>query len=154
MAQTQLTQEGYNKLREELKNLEETERPIVAKQLKEALSQGDISESAAYEEAQDKQSRLEGRIQEIKQVLASSILVKTSTSSGSEIRIGSHIQVQVRGGEMRDFVITGSEEADPPRGKISYDSPLGKAFLGHKTGEIVKITTPSGEKDYTILDVN
>lgn len=152
MSQIQLTEEGYNKLKEELKILEENERPLVAKQLKEALSQGDISENAAYEEAQDKQSRLEGRIQEIKKVLASSILVKTS--SGSELRIGSNLKVQTQDGKMRNFTITGSEEADPINGKISYDSPLGRALIGHKTNEVVKIITPSGEKSYTILEVH
>ncbi|MDX1535867.1 MAG: transcription elongation factor GreA [Candidatus Spechtbacterales bacterium] len=148
---TQLTQKGYDNLKEELTRLEEEERPKVAKKLKEAIAEGDLSENAAYEDAKDEQGRLEGRIHELKQILNTATIVKGS--NGNKVAIGSTIKVKGAKGE-KTYKITGSGEANPTEGKISYDSPIGKAFVGHKKGEEVEAELPAGKKKFKILDVS
>ncbi|MEX0877535.1 MAG: transcription elongation factor GreA [Candidatus Spechtbacterales bacterium] len=147
-----LTQEGYDNLKEELRRLEEDERGVVAKELKEAIAEGDLSENAAYDEAKDRQARLEGRIIEIKQTLAIAEIV--TNTKGDKINIGSTIDIKDSSGSKKTFTITGSDGASPAEGKISYDSPLGSAFVGHKKGDIVEVETPGGKKKYEILNVN
>lgn len=147
-----LTQEGYGNLKEELRRLEEDERGVVAKELKEAIAEGDLSENAAYDEAKDRQARLEGRIIEIKQTLAIAEIV--TNTKGDKINIGSTIDIKDSSGSKKTFTITGSDGASPAEGKISYDSPLGSAFVGHKKGDIVEVETPGGKKKYEILNVN
>lgn len=146
-----LTREGYDKLKEELKQLEEVERGKVAEKLKEAIAEGDLSENAAYDEAKDAQAHLEGRISEIKQTLGNAEVVETK--KGDKVNIGSTIKVKITDGAERTFTITGNAGANPSEGKISYDSPLGKAFLGHKKGDNVDVETPGGKKKYEILEV-
>lgn len=146
-----LTREGYDKLKEELKQLEEVERGKVAEKLKEAIAEGDLSENAAYDEAKDAQAHLEGRISEIKQTLGNAEVVEAK--KGDKVNIGSTIKVKIADGAERTFTIMGNAGANPSEGKISYDSPLGKAFLGHKKGDKVDVETPGGKKKYEILGV-
>jgi len=149
-----LTKEGFKKLTEELEELEQKERPSVAKRLEEAIAQGDLSENAAYEEAKEQQSRMEGRISEIKKILNDAEVIEEEQQRGGIIRIGTTLKAQGSDSTDRVFTITGREESDPTHGKLSYDSPLGRAFMNRKRGDEVEIETPSGKKKYTILEVN
>lgn len=147
-----LTREGYEKLQQELRELKEVTRQEVAKALKEAIAEGDLSENAAYEEAKDRQAQVEGRIKEIEQTLATAEVVEGS--KGNTVDVGTTIRVKMPSGDEREFTITGSEESDPAGGKLSFDSPLGKAFLGHKKGDDVEVATPGGKKKYKILSLS
>ncbi|OGZ61838.1 MAG: hypothetical protein A2932_02520 [Candidatus Spechtbacteria bacterium RIFCSPLOWO2_01_FULL_46_10] len=146
-----LTQESYNKLHNELEKLETKERPEVAQLLKEAIEQGDLSENAAYEEAKDRQSHLEKRIHELKNLLGKAEI--TQTTSDGTVGVGSVIKVRSQEGEERKFTITDASDASPALGKISYDSPLGEAFLNRQVSEIIEAQTPAGPKKYTILEI-
>ncbi len=147
----QLTKEGYKKLKQELKQLQNEEKPKVAKALEEAIAEGDLSENAAYEEAKEKQAKLEAKISELKQKLSTAEIVEEET--GGTAGVGSTIRVKDENGSEKTFKITDSEESNPMEGKISYDSPLGKAFIGHQEGEKVKANTPGGEKQFEVLEV-
>lgn len=146
-----VTQEGYNKIKQELENLEKQERPMIAKLLKDAIAEGDLSENAAYEEGKNRQSLMEGRIHELKKILSSAEIEQIV--KGDKIRIGSHVTVKNSEGTERIFNITDEQSANPAEGKISYSSPLGAAFVGHKKGDSINVETPSGKKFYKILDV-
>ncbi|MDP4010394.1 MAG: transcription elongation factor GreA [Candidatus Spechtbacteria bacterium] len=149
-----LTKEGFNKLTKELEELEIKERPRVAKRLEEAIAQGDLSENAAYEEAKEQQSRMEGRISEIKKILNDAEIIEEGQQRGGVVRIGTTLRAKSPDGTDRIFTITGREESDPAHGKLSYDSPLGRAFMNREKGDEVEIETPSGKRKYAIVEVN
>jgi len=151
MKKNLITQEGYDKLTKELKELEQTQRPHVANLLKEAIEQGDLSENDAYTQAKDMQARMEMRIRELQTILKNSQIV--TKTAGDKVQVGSTIKVKNPEGKTQDFMIVSAETADPSNGKISYESPLGKAFLGNKKGDKVKVEFPAGKKEFTILDV-
>src|SRR3989338_2756541 len=138
MNEIKLTKEEYTKLEKELQHLEQNERSLVAKLLKEAIEQGDLSENDAYAQAKDQQARLEMRIREVKQTLKmAEIVYKTNTD---KVQVGSSIQVKNSEGNEREFTIVSAESANPSSGKISYNSPIGKAFMGHHRGDKIQIT--------------
>ena len=143
-----ITQVGKEKLEEELRALEDEARPALAKRLKIAISFGDLSENAEYSEAKDDQGKLEQRIAEIKTKLRTSEIVESSEGS-SDIQIGSTFEVSLDG-NAQTFSLVGKEESNPLEGKISFDSPLGSAFIHKKEGDVVEVTTPAGKKTYTI----
>lgn len=143
-----ITLAGKEKLEKELKTLEDDERPALAKRLKIAIAFGDLSENAEYSEAKDDQSKLEGRISEIRAKLRTAEVIESKGGEGV-IAVGSTFEVSSDSGS-RTFSIVGKEESNPLEGKISFDSPLGSAFINKKEGEVLKITTPSGEKTYTV----
>lgn len=146
-----ITLTGYNQLKEELERLEKKDKPEVARMLREAIAEGDLSENAAYSDAKDRQAFLESRIHELKEALKQAKVEAVPTSG--KVGVGSTIRVKSTGGDERTFIITGPHEANLEEGKISYDSPLGGAFLKHKKGDIVRVQTPGGEKVYTIKEV-
>lgn len=150
-----ITVEGKNKLEEELKRLERVERPILAKKLKKAISFGDLSENAEYSEAKDDQARMEKRISQIRSTLRTAEIVGSASNTQTEtISIGATFEVSDKQtGTVKTFSIVGKEEANPIQGKISFDSPLGAAFLNKKKGDMVTIITPGGEKLYTIQKI-
>lgn len=147
----QLTKEGYENLKKELKKLETTERKKIAKRLKDAIAEGDLSENAAYTDAKETQSRIEGKILEIKQTLSSAVVVKNIPKD--KIGVGVTFKVQTPDGKKRIFKLTGSADSNPSEGKISYDSLLGGAFLNHRVEDVIKIETPVGEMIYKILEI-
>lgn len=152
MNEIKLTKEEYTKLEKELQHLEQNERSLVAKLLKEAIEQGDLGENDAYTQAKDRQARLEMRIREVKQTLKmAEIVYKTNTD---KVQVGSSIQVKNSEGSERKFTIVSAESADPSRGKISYNSPIGKAFMGHKKNDEIEIELHTGKKKYTILEID
>ena len=146
-----LTAEGLQKLQAELKTLINEKRPEVIERIREAASHGDLSENADYSQAREEQSFIEGRVQEIEDIIKNAEII-TTNSHGNTVTIGSTVTVKVSGQE-RKYAIVGSNEANPKEGKISNESLVGKAVLGRKAGEKFKVTTPAGEMDYEIISI-
>jgi len=145
-----LTEEGKNKLEEELKHLKEVKRPEIQKRIELAKEHGDLSENAEYHEAREEQSFTEGRILEIENIFKSA--VSASQSTGGDITVGSKVTAEIEGKEV-EYTIVGSHEANPEAGQISCDSPMGHAFLGHKAGDEVEVEVPSGKVVYKLKSV-
>lgn len=143
--------EGLEKLKSELQNLKTVRRREVAAKIESAKALGDLSENAEYHEAKDELGFIEGRISEIQHIMKNVSIIQEG-SSGDIVRIGSTITVEV-GGKKKEYSIVGSNEADPMQGKISNESPLGNAFLGHAKGDAVNVTTPGGTQRYVILEI-
>lgn len=148
-----LTAEGRLELEQELKNLLDVRRPELAMKLKEAVAQGDLKENADYHDAKEQQAFIEGRIQYLENVLRSSVTI--SNDGPSDIaRLGSRVTIQeVDGDEDETYMIVGAAEANPREGKISHESPIGAALLGHKKGDRVKVKTPAGEIVFKIKQI-
>lgn len=147
-----LTAEGLSKLRVELSDLKERGRKEVAEQIKTAKEFGDLSENHDYHSAKEKQSFIEGRIAEIEELIRRASVIKKTKASGA-VTIGSTVSVKINGGE-GTFTIVGSAEADPTSGKISNESPLGRALLGKAVGETVVVEAPSGKVSYTVHKIH
>ncbi len=149
-----LTREGLEKLQKELKYLKEVERPEVAQKIREALAFGDLSENAEYAAAKDRQAFIEGRILSIEKVLENYELIDETKKKDGVISVGSKVKIKdIKGKTTLEFTIVGSPETDPLSGKISRNSPLGKALLGKKKGEVVSVKVPAGLVKYKILKV-
>ena len=138
-----MTAEGLEKLQAELTMLRDVKRPEVAMMIKDAKDAGDISENAGYDEAKEKQAFVEGRIQELESLVKRAKIIKDAKGDGT-IVVGSRVTVEEIGEDSENFRIVGSAEADPTKGTISNESPLGKALIGQKAGGEVEITTPNG----------
>lgn len=146
-----LTKEGYEKIEKELEYLESKKRKEVSDKLKQAASYGDLSENAAYEHAKEEQSSVETKISKLKAMLKNAQVVTQSDHTGW-VQIGSKVKVQFDDKE-KVFEIVGGTESDPFSGKISCESPIGKALLGKPKGAKCKVQTPTGEKLYKILEI-
>ena len=146
-----LTKEGLEKLKAELKKLKEETRHEVAIRIKEAKEFGDLSENSEYEAAKNQQAFTEGKIAELEFIIKSAIIKEKNSNTGS-VDIGSTVHVEVEGGAER-FKIVGAHEADPVNGMISYESPIGKALIGKKTGEEIEVTVPAGVIRYRITNI-
>jgi len=146
-----ITEEGLKKIKDELENRKVTIRQSIANAIKEAKEQGDLSENAEYSEAKRQQAENEARIAELEFMLKESTVVKYDKTSGG-VQMGSKVKVKFDGSEM-EFQIVGSNEANPSEMKISNESPMGKAFMGHSKGDKVEVDTPVGKMKYEILDV-
>ena len=146
-----ITEEGLKKIQEELENRKITIRQGIAAAIKEAKEQGDLSENAEYSEAKRQQAENEARIAELEFMLKESTVVKYDKTAGA-VQMGSRVKVKFNGDEM-EFQIVGSNEADPAALKISNESPMGKAFMGHVKGDKVEVNTPGGIAKYEILDL-
>lgn len=145
---TYLTQEGLEKLQSELKELKNVKRKDIADRIQQAKELGDLSENAEYVEAKNEQNYIEGRILGLENMIRNAIVVQNKGTYDT-VQIGSTISIE-SGGVLTSYSIVGSNEADPSRGKISNESPLGNAFLGKQVGESVTVDTPSGKRTYTI----
>ncbi|MBS9784359.1 transcription elongation factor GreA [Candidatus Gracilibacteria bacterium] len=150
-----LSSEGLKELQEELRVLKEEKRVEIAEKLKEAISFGDLSENAEYQAARDEQAQVEFRIDELETMLKPGnyeiIDGKGGTKRGGDIHIGTKVTLKkIEDGEIYEYVIVGSQEADILEGKISNESPMGRALIGKKIGTKVKIKAPAGEEEYTI----
>ncbi len=145
------SKEGLEKLKKELEERINVLRPDIAKRLKEAKEEGDISENAAFDSAKEAQAVNEGRIEEIKDTLENAKIF-TGSSGKSTVEVGSSATVESKNGTQH-FIIVGAAESDPIKGFISNESPLGKAFLGHKKGDKVEVKTPKAVVEYKILEV-
>jgi transcription elongation factor GreA len=145
-----LTEEGAAELRRELDELLTVKRPELAAKLKEAISQGDLSENADYHDAKEQQAFLEGRILYLDGLLHSAVIIKDNGKKSNVISVGAEVTVQEGDESPETFIIVGAAEADPRAGKISHESPLGRALMGHKVGDKVKVDAPAGELVFKI----
>lgn len=146
-----ISPEGLEKLKRELEELKTVRRREIAGRLEAAKALGDLSENAEYQEAKESQSLNEGTIQELEELLRNAVVI-TKPAHATNVEIGSTIEVDSRHGR-EIFTIVGSEEADPLRGRISNESPMGRAFLGHAVGESVDIKTPEGAEAYKVRKI-
>lgn len=149
-----LTQEGYNKIEDELEYLKTVKRKEVAERIKIAISFGDLSENAEYDEAKNEQAQLEERIVKLENMLRKAVIIDESQIDSSIVTVGATVKVfDVDFDEEVEYTIVGSAEADPYNGKISNESPVGRAFIGKKQGEQVEVQVPNGTVVYKILDI-
>ncbi len=146
-----LTKEGFEELKKELEYLKKEGRVEVAERLKRAKEYGDLSENSEYTDAKDAQSKLESRIFELEEIIRNAVLIKKNNHKDS-VSIGSTIGVQ-KGLKTYKYTIVGSREAKPEANLISNESPLGRAFLGRKMGDVVEIDTPGGKIKYKITEI-
>ncbi len=155
--ETLVTKEGLKALKDELDELKNVRRKQVAEKLKEAISYGDLSENAEYEEAKNEQAFVEGRILELEGKVKNARIISEhdSKSKTKVIEIGSKVTVQnkTEKEEAETYTIVGSMEADPLNQKISNESPIGKAVLGRQKGDVVSVKAPAGEFKYEILKI-
>lgn len=150
--ETFLTPEGYQKLEEELALLKTVRRPEVAAAIHEAKMDGDVSENAGYEEAKRQQAFLEGRIITVETMLKNAVLIEANGQSDTVI-LGSRVTVVEDGFDPETYTIVGSAEANPGDGRISNESPLGKALIGRKEGDTVRFETPGGQVEMKLISI-
>lgn len=153
--ETILTVEGLRKLEEELEHLRTVRRQEVAERLKVAISYGDLSENSEYEDAKSEQAFIEGRILELEQMVNTATIIDEDAGRISDIvNLGSMVVVRdVETGEEDVYTIVGTTEADPFKNRISNESPVGAAIIGHKVGTEVVVDTPAGELTYKIVEI-
>ena len=147
-----LTQEGYRKLQDELENLRTQKREEIAQRLHEAMEGGELIENAEYEAAKNEQAFVEGRIKELEIILATSRII-SDTHPVDQIQVGSKVTIQEEDLEPETYIIVGAAEANPAEGKISNESPIGKALLNHKQGENLVVDAPGGHFTVKVLKV-
>lgn len=150
--QFRLTVEGVNELKAELESLV-NERGTIAENIKNAREYGDLSENAEYQSARQEQDRNEARITEIEHILKNLKIIK-APKGDSKVQLGSFVELKSESGQKKELQVVGTVEADPLEGKISDESPIGKALLGRKVGEEVEITTPSETVTYHIVEIS
>src|SRR4051812_39824066 len=141
-----LTPEGLENLKKEIEFLSTTKRREVAERIKEAREFGDISENSEYDDAKNEQAMLESRIAQLEDKLRSAQVIKTSELDSEVVRVGSLVEGEDEKGKAFSYTIVGSTEADPFAGRLSNESPVGKALLGRKQGETVAVPAPRGER--------
>ena len=149
-----LTQEGYQKLEDEVEFLKTVRRREVAERIKVAISFGDISENSEYDEAKNEQAQMEERILKLESMIRRAVIIDESKIDSNVVTIGSIVKVNdVEFEEEVEYVIVGSAEADPYEGKISNESPVGKALLGRTIGDVVEVQVPDGVAKFEILEI-
>lgn len=146
MPATYLTKEGFQKLQDELEYLRTAKRQEVAERLHEAMEGGELIENAEYEAAKNEQAFVEGRIQELEIILAAAHIIDEHSAHNDPnlVQVGDTVVIQEDNAKPEEYVIVGAAEADPRSGKISNESPLGKALLNHRPGDIVTVDAPGG----------
>lgn len=147
-----LTKEGLERLQKEYNELTTTGRKNIAEKIKNALGFGDLSENSEYADAKDQQVFTEGRIAELERILKNAIMIDESHENCSTVNVGCSVKVELEDGEM-EFRIVGSAEADPEKGWISNESPIGKALLGKKAGDEVEVSVPAGNIKYKVKKI-
>jgi len=150
---TYLTTEGAARLKAELKELTGPKREELAARLRAAIQMGDLSENADYIKAKEDQGFLEGRIQELEYILGNAVIIEENVNK-EVVGIGSHVTIQEEDFPEETYHLVGPTEADPSKGKISYESPIGQALLEHKVGDTVEAETPGGVLKLKILKID
>lgn len=152
--QVMLTKEGLEKYQEELETLRNVKRKEISEKIKVALSFGDLSENSEYDEAKNEQAKIEARIADLEAMLKNVKLITEEEMTGDKVHIGSTVKIlDLEFNEEEVFQLVGSAEADPRNGKISDDSPIGRAIMGHVAGEIVDAETPGGMVQIKIVEI-
>lgn len=147
-----LTKDGLSDLRKEYEELSKIKRPEVVSRVSAARDQGDLSENAEYTAAREELSFIDGRIDELEELLKEVVLIQDNGHSHKTVSLGAKVTVKVDG-KKEEYTVVGEFEADPRAKKISHESPLGKALIGKKIGETVEVEAPAGRIVYTILTV-
>ena len=150
---TYLTAEGAAKLEAELKELKGPQREAISRRLRDAIQMGDLSENADYHKAKEDQGFLEGRIQELEFTFRNAIIVEQTSGPKNLVAVGVHVTVQEDGSEPETYHMVGAKEADPRRGKISHESPIGLALMDHHVGDTIEVETPGGKIRLKILKI-
>ncbi len=149
-----VTQAGLVKLEEELNYLKTAKRKDVAEKIKVARGYGDLSENSEYDEAKNEQGMVESRIAELEKMLKNVHILDEDEVSTDYVMVGSHVRVKDSDGDIDEYDIVGSTEADPVNGKISDESPVGAALMGHKVNDVVNVTLPNDSViSYTVLEI-
>ena len=149
-----MTAPGLQRLEEELRYLKSRERPEVIRAIAEARSHGDLSENAEYHAARDRQSFIEGRVQELEEIVSAAEVIDPSTLSGDTVKFGAHVWLVDEETEKEaTYQIVGVHEADIKHQRLSVSSPLSKALIGKKMGDTVSVPAPGGDRTYEILGV-
>lgn len=149
-----LTPEGLQRLKEEIEYLSSVKRDEVADRIKAARDFGDISENSEYEDAKNEQAMLEARIYALEERLRSAIVIDSETISTETVGVGTKVTLQdMHAGDVVQYTIVGSAEADPASLKLSNESPVGRAILGHKPGDKVSVVVPRGAKKFKVLAI-
>ena len=149
-----LTKEGFAELKKEFTQLNDIRRPEVLERVSQARSMGDLSENAEYAAAREELSFIDGRIDELEELIAQAVLIQEDHAKGNHVvKLGSKVSVNIKG-KKEEFMVVGEWEADPNEKKISHESPLGKAIIGKKVGEKVEVEAPAGTVVYTITSVS
>ena len=149
---TYLTSEGEAKLRAELAELTGPRRQELSQRLRSAIQMGDLSENADYHQAKEDQGFLEGRIHEIESILRNVVIIEKSANV-DVVSIGDHVTIQEPGFDPETYHVVGAQEADPRNGRISNESPIGRAIMNHKVGDVVEADTPGGRMKFKILKI-
>lgn len=147
-----LTPEGEAKLQAELAQLKGPRREELAARLRSAIQMGDLSENADYHKAKEDQGFLEGRIQEIEAILRNSVIIE-KTQNNERVSIGSHVTIREDGFDPETYHLVGPAEADPRNGKISHESPIGKALMDKKVGDVAEADAPGGKIKFKIMAI-
>jgi len=149
-----LSADRLQKIKDELVYLKTVREKEVADQIKEARSFGDLSENSEYDEAKNEQGKLYSRIAELENIIANCIVIEENESDPNTVRMGSRITVEdLEFGEQESYQVVGSQEADPMNGRISEESPFGKALLGQRAGDVVIVEAPAGNIKYKIIEI-
>lgn len=150
-----VTEEGYNKMLEELKHLETVERPNISKQIAEARDKGDLSENAEYDAAKEAQGLLEGKISLLKEKILYAKIIDCSRLNTDVVQILNKVRIKnTKNGAEMTYTLVSEHEANLKEGKLSISTPIAKALLGKKKGEIVEVTVPAGKIPFEIVEIS
>jgi len=149
-----LTADGLKRLKEELEQLKGPAREDLSRRLRSAIQMGDLSENADYIQAKEEQGFLEGRIQELTSILTNVVIIEENIAHRDKVDIGARVTIQEEGfDDLETYQVVGPKEADPPNNRISFESPIGRALLGKKVGELAIADTPNGQFVFKIISI-
>ena len=150
-----LTREGLEQLEQELENLRTVKRTEVKERLKEAIALGDLSENSEYDDAKNEQAFMEGRILELEKMIRNAKIIEDGEQQNDTITVGSLVTVKdIEFDDITEYRLVGTVEADPMNNRISNESPVGRALLGHKAGEIIDVEVPAGVIQLEIVSIS
>lgn len=155
MAVTYMTEEGYNKLKEEIKQLETVERPLISKQIAEARDKGDLSENAEYDAAKEAQGLLEAKISQMKETLASARLINKDMIGIEHVQILNKVTIRnTKNNAKMTYTLVAESEADLKANKIAINTPIAQGLLGKKVGDIAEVKVPAGVMSFEIVEIS
>lgn len=155
MAVSYVTEEGLNKMKEELKHLETVERPAVSRQIAEARDKGDLSENAEYDAAKEAQGLLEMKISLLKEKIVNARLIDESRLGTDNVQILNKVQIKnMKNNQVMTYTLVSEHEANLKEGKLAINTPIAQALLGKKVGDVVEVTVPAGKIPFEIIDIS
>lgn len=155
MAVTYMTEDGLRKLKDELKELESVQRPEISRQIAEARDKGDLSENAEYDAAKEAQGMLEGKISQLKNLIASARLIDETTIGTDEVQIMNKVTIRnVHTKKLMTYTLVSENEADLKNARIAVNTPIAQGLMGKKVGDVAEIAVPSGTLTFEIIDIS